>query len=181
MGRKIPDGASGAALRVNNGLLMRDAAVAGLGIALLPAFLLDTALKKRTLKVIDIGAEAEGATIYIAYPEHLRSSGEKFAPLTEWLQKSFGDPAYWIWLCQSVVGPCGSAVMLPRHSRSVVSGGASQCKRWVFQTCTRETHALSISRFALTISRGGFTVIQAVSCTACLSRRAKVRMRMLTV
>ena len=67
------------ALRVNNGLLMRDAALAGLGIALLPTFLLEGALKKRTLKVLDIGAEAEGATLYIAYPEHLRSWG-KFAP-----------------------------------------------------------------------------------------------------
>jgi DNA-binding transcriptional LysR family regulator len=82
------------ALRVNNGMLMRDAAVAGLGIALLPTFLLETPLKRRTLKVLDIGAEAEGATIYIAYPEHLRASG-KIRALTAWLQKFFGDPAYW--------------------------------------------------------------------------------------
>jgi DNA-binding transcriptional LysR family regulator len=82
------------ALRVNNGLLMRDAAVAGLGIALLPTFLLQIPLKNRMLKVLDVGAEAEGATIYIAYPEHLRSSG-KIRALTAWLQKSFGDPPYW--------------------------------------------------------------------------------------
>jgi DNA-binding transcriptional LysR family regulator len=82
------------ALRVNNGMLMRDAAVAGLGIALLPTFLLDTPLKSRTLKVLDIGAEAEGAMIYIAYSEHLRSSG-KIRALTAWLQNFFGDPAYW--------------------------------------------------------------------------------------
>src|SRR5271167_1869524 len=82
------------ALRVNNGLLMRDAAMAGLGMALLPTFLLEIPLMKRTLKVIDVGAEAEGATIYIAYPEHMRSSG-KIRALTAWLQKSFGDPPYW--------------------------------------------------------------------------------------
>jgi len=82
------------ALRVNNGMLMRDAAVAGLGIALLPTFLLETPLKSRTLKVLDIGAEAEGAMIYIAYPEHLRSSG-KIRALTAWLRNFFGDPAYW--------------------------------------------------------------------------------------
>jgi len=82
------------ALRVNNGLLMRDAAVAGLGIALLATFLLEAPLKKRTLKVLDIGAEAEGATIYIAYPEHLRSSG-KIRALTAWLRRSIGDPTYW--------------------------------------------------------------------------------------
>jgi DNA-binding transcriptional LysR family regulator len=94
VGRKFAIVRPEVALRVNNGLLMRDAAVAGLGIALLPTFLLETPLKKRTLKVLDIGAEAEGAMIYIAYPEHLRSSG-KILALTAWLQKSFGAPAYW--------------------------------------------------------------------------------------
>jgi DNA-binding transcriptional LysR family regulator len=93
-GRKFVTAHPCAALRVNNGLLMRDAAVAGLGIALLPSFILDVPLKNRTLKLIDVGAEAEGATIYIAYPEHLRSSG-KIRALTAWLQQSFGDPAYW--------------------------------------------------------------------------------------
>jgi len=82
------------ALRVNNGMLMRDAAVAGLGIALLATFLLEDPLRERTLKVIDVGAEAEGAIIYIAYPEHLRSSA-KIRALTTWLQQSFGDPAHW--------------------------------------------------------------------------------------
>lgn len=83
-----------AALNVNNGLLMRDAAVAGLGIALLATFLLERPLTRRTLQVIDVGAEAEGATVYIAYPEHLRGSG-KIRALTAWLQKSFGNPPYW--------------------------------------------------------------------------------------
>jgi hypothetical protein len=39
-------------------------------------------------------ASGAGATIYIAYPEHLRSSG-KIRALTEWLRQSIGDPAYW--------------------------------------------------------------------------------------
>jgi DNA-binding transcriptional LysR family regulator len=82
------------ALRVNNGLLMRDAAVAGLGIALLPTFLLEAPLAERSLKVVDVGAEAEGAIIYLGYPEHLRSSA-KIVALTAWLRESFGDPAYW--------------------------------------------------------------------------------------
>ncbi len=38
-------------------------------------------------------AEAEGATIYIAYPEHLRSSG-RIRALTAWLQESFGNSPY---------------------------------------------------------------------------------------
>ena len=63
------------ALRVNNGLLMRDAAIAGLGIALLPTFLLEAPMRDRTLRSVDVGAEGEGATVHIAYPEHLRASG----------------------------------------------------------------------------------------------------------
>ena len=94
VGRKWVIARPQVALRVNNGLLMRDAAVAGLGIALLATFLLEAPLRRRTLKVLDIGAEAEGANIYIAYPEHLRSSG-KIRALTAWLRQSFGDPAYW--------------------------------------------------------------------------------------
>jgi DNA-binding transcriptional LysR family regulator len=93
VGRKWVIARPQVALRVNNGVLMRDAAVAGLGIALLVTFLLETPLNNRTLEVLDIGAEAEGATIYIAYPEHLRSSG-KIRALTAWLRQSIGDPAY---------------------------------------------------------------------------------------
>jgi DNA-binding transcriptional LysR family regulator len=94
VGRKLAIARPSAALRVNNGLLMRDAAAAGLGIALLPTYFLAAPLKQRTLKVIDVGLEAEGASIYIAYPEHLRTSG-KIHALTAWLRKSFGDPTYW--------------------------------------------------------------------------------------
>jgi DNA-binding transcriptional LysR family regulator len=91
-GRKFITLRPKAVMRVNNGILMRDAAVAGLGIALLPTFFLQS-LGKRALSVVEIGAEAEGATIYIAYPEHLRSSA-KIRALTAWLQKSFTTAAF---------------------------------------------------------------------------------------
>jgi DNA-binding transcriptional LysR family regulator len=77
-------------LRVNNGVLMREAATAGLGIALLPTFFLQNS---RALRVLEVGAEAEGAVIYIAYPEHLRSAA-KIRALTAWLQKSFNSAAF---------------------------------------------------------------------------------------
>jgi DNA-binding transcriptional LysR family regulator len=93
-GRKFATVRPVTALNLNNGLIMRDAAVAGLGIALLATFILELPLRKRALEVIDVGAEAEGATVYIAYPEHLRSSG-KIRAVTAWLQQSFGDPPYW--------------------------------------------------------------------------------------
>ena len=82
------------ALRVNNGLLMRDAAAAGLGIALLPTFFLHGARGSRSLKVIDVSAEAEGAEIFVAYPEDLRST-PKIEALTAWLRQAFGEPPYW--------------------------------------------------------------------------------------
>jgi DNA-binding transcriptional LysR family regulator len=93
-GRKFVTVRPAIALRVNNGFLMRDAAIAGLGIALLPTFLLDVPMRERTLKALDVGAEGEGATVHIAYPEHLRAS-EKIRALTAWLREAFGDPAYW--------------------------------------------------------------------------------------
>jgi DNA-binding transcriptional LysR family regulator len=80
-------------MRVNNGVLMRDAAAAGLGIALLPTFFLQSSLKSGSLKILEVGADAEGAVIYIAYPEHLRTS-VKIRALTAWLQKSFTTAAF---------------------------------------------------------------------------------------
>jgi DNA-binding transcriptional LysR family regulator len=93
-GRKFVTVRPQVALNVNNGMVMRDAAVAGLGIAVLTTFILELPSRKHDLKVIDVGAEAENAMIYIAYPEHLRTSG-KIRALTAWLRQSFGDPPYW--------------------------------------------------------------------------------------
>ncbi|MFA5963495.1 MAG: LysR family transcriptional regulator [Sphingomonas sp.] len=83
-----------AALRVNNGLVMRDAALAGLGITLLPTFFVHAELKAGTLVAIDIGREAEGAELHIAYPRD-RSASAKVLALTASLRASFGDPPYW--------------------------------------------------------------------------------------
>jgi len=93
-GRKFVTVGPAIALRVNNGLLMRDAAIAGLGIALLPTFLLDVPVREHALRVLDVGAEGEGASVHIAYPEHLRTSG-KIRALTAWLREAFGEPPYW--------------------------------------------------------------------------------------
>jgi DNA-binding transcriptional LysR family regulator len=94
VGRKVVTVRPQRAFHVNNGLVMRDAALEGLGIALLAKFILHAHLKSGALKVLDVGAEPEGATIYIAYPQHLRSSG-KIRALTSSLQQSFGNPPYW--------------------------------------------------------------------------------------
>lgn len=81
-------------LRVNNGLIMRDAAVAGLGITLLPNFLTHTELACGTLRIIDIGLDAESAEIFVAYPTS-RSPSAKLRALIEHLRLSFGTPPYW--------------------------------------------------------------------------------------
>jgi DNA-binding transcriptional LysR family regulator len=83
-----------AVLRVNNGLLMRDAAVAGLGIALLPGYFIQAELARKKLVAIEVGVEPEGATLYIAYPSDRRGS-PKLRALTQWLRTAFGSPPYW--------------------------------------------------------------------------------------
>jgi DNA-binding transcriptional LysR family regulator len=82
------------ALRVNNGLLMRDAASAGLGLALLPAYFVHKEVASKKLVIVDVGVEAEGASIYIAYPEDRRGSA-RLRALTVWLRNAFGNPPYW--------------------------------------------------------------------------------------
>jgi DNA-binding transcriptional LysR family regulator len=82
------------ALRINNGDVMRDAAVAGLGIALLPAWIVGAAIGAGELSVIDIGAAAEDEFIYVAHPEGRRTSA-KLRALVASLRQSFGDPPCW--------------------------------------------------------------------------------------
>lgn len=83
-----------ATLRVNNGLVMRDAALSGIGIALLPTFFVHEELADGRLERIDLGAEPEGAELHIAYPSN-RSSSAKLTALVEWLRRTFNDPPYW--------------------------------------------------------------------------------------
>ena len=57
-----------ASVRVNNGLMMREAALAGAGITLLPTFMIHQELARGALTVVDIGLHAEGAEVHLAYP-----------------------------------------------------------------------------------------------------------------
>ena len=81
-------------LRVNNGLVMRDAVVAGVGIALLPTFLVGPELARGTLKAIDVGAATESADIFVAYPT-ARGASARLRALIEALRGAFGNPPYW--------------------------------------------------------------------------------------
>ncbi len=81
-------------LRVNNGLVMRDAAMAGLGLTLLPTFFVRNELESGALEQIDVGVEAEGAELFLAYPRDCAARA-KLAALVDSLRRSFGEPAYW--------------------------------------------------------------------------------------
>ncbi|MEO7467346.1 MAG: LysR family transcriptional regulator [Sphingobium limneticum] len=83
-----------AALRVNNGLIMCDAAIEGLGISLLPSFYVNEALARGSLVEIDVGCEAEGAELFVVYPRDHKASAKVLA-LIDILRASFGDPPYW--------------------------------------------------------------------------------------
>jgi DNA-binding transcriptional LysR family regulator len=86
------------ALRVNNGLIMRDAAVAGMGLAMLPSFMVHTELSAGTLRSIDVGLEPEGAEIYLAYAKAQQPSA-KLRALIDHLRRAFGTPPYWDVVC----------------------------------------------------------------------------------
>ncbi|NKJ42229.1 LysR family transcriptional regulator [Novosphingobium sp. SG720] len=83
-----------APLRVNNGLVMRDAALAGLGLALLPSFFVHAEIRNGALVEIDVGAPAEGAELFLTYPRD-HGAAAKIQALGESLRRSFGDPPYW--------------------------------------------------------------------------------------
>jgi DNA-binding transcriptional LysR family regulator len=93
-----PDGVVNAraepALQTNNGDVMRDAALAGLGIALLPMWIAGPDVAAGRLVVLEIGVAAEAEALYVAHPEGRRPSA-KLRAMVESLRASFGDPPYW--------------------------------------------------------------------------------------
>ncbi len=81
-------------LRVTSCTAMRDAAVAGLGIALLPTFHSHDAFRRGALEVIEIGVDPDITPIVIAYQNGIRPAA-KLSALIEHLQETFGNPPYW--------------------------------------------------------------------------------------
>lgn len=82
------------ALRVNNGMIMKDAALAGIGIALLPTFFVHQSIASGALMTLDMRAQAEGAELFIAYARD-HGSTAKILALAASLRQSFGEPPYW--------------------------------------------------------------------------------------
>ena len=81
-------------LRVSSCLAMRDAAVAGLGIASLPTFHCHEGVKSGALEILDIGVDDDITPITLAYQNGVRPSA-KLAALIDHLKRTFGNPPYW--------------------------------------------------------------------------------------
>jgi DNA-binding transcriptional LysR family regulator len=76
---------------LNNGDMLRDAAIAGLGIALIPMFIVGAEVAAGKLETIDIGVQPE---LDIAHPDGRRPS-VKLRALADHLRAAFGSPPYW--------------------------------------------------------------------------------------
>lgn len=81
-------------LRVTSCVAMRDAAIAGLGIASLPTFHSHAAIRSGALEVIDLGVDPDLTPISIAYQSGAPPAA-KLTALIEHLKRAFGDPPYW--------------------------------------------------------------------------------------
>ena len=81
-------------LGVNNGDMMRDAAIAGLGLTMLPAFIAGPAINVGDLIVVALDFEPAAEFVYMAHAQG-RDPSAKLRALRDHLQKVFGDPPYW--------------------------------------------------------------------------------------
>jgi DNA-binding transcriptional LysR family regulator len=81
-------------LRITSCLAMRDAAIAGLGIALLPTFHSHDAILKNKLEIINVGVDADETPIVIAY-QNGKPPSAKLNEFINFLKEEFGNPPYW--------------------------------------------------------------------------------------
>lgn len=79
---------------VNNGDMMRDAAIAGLGLAMLPAFIAAPAIKAGELAAVPLDVAPDEEYLYMAHAQG-RDPSMKLRALRDCLKEAFGDPPYW--------------------------------------------------------------------------------------
>jgi DNA-binding transcriptional LysR family regulator len=87
-------------LSVNNGDVLRDAAVAGLGLVVLPTFLVGKAVATGALAVVLADYEFFDPSIHAIWPPN-RQLSAKVRALVDFLTKRFGGVPYWdsaLWL-----------------------------------------------------------------------------------
>lgn len=81
-------------IRSNNGEVLREAAVAGVGILRDPTFISFQAIRMKKLVPILTGFETSGIGIHAVYP-HRRHLSPKVRVFIDFLAGHFGDPPYW--------------------------------------------------------------------------------------
>ncbi|TCP29326.1 LysR family transcriptional regulator [Sphingomonas sp. BK235] len=100
-------------LRVTSCVAMRDAAIAGLGIAWLPTFHTHKALPKGQLQVLDVGLQPDITPITATFrpdpPARLRA-------LLDHLRVGLGDPPYWDDDLPGLSGPAAELGKMPSAS-----------------------------------------------------------------
>ncbi|PSB13923.1 LysR family transcriptional regulator [filamentous cyanobacterium CCP2] len=78
----------------NNGEVLRDAALKGLGIAVLPTFIIGSYLQQGTLQIVLPDYHPPEITICIIYPSN-RHLSAKIQLFTQFLKGRFGEQPYW--------------------------------------------------------------------------------------
>lgn len=81
-------------LAINNGDMMRDAAIAGLGLALLPAFIAGPAIRDGLLQEVQVDHKPEPEFIFMAHPQG-RKPPAKLRAMADHLKTVFGNTPYW--------------------------------------------------------------------------------------
>jgi len=81
-------------LQVNNGIVQREAAATGLGMAVLPTFIASPAIADGRLLAAQLDASLVEDTVYAVYPP-TRHLSTKVRALVEHLRDAFRDPPYW--------------------------------------------------------------------------------------
>ena len=73
------------ALCSNNGEVLKDAAIQGLGIALLPMFIIESALQQKLLTILDVGDRPPEISLCLVYPlnRHLSTKIKIFREFIE--------------------------------------------------------------------------------------------------
>lgn len=80
--------------RANNGDVLRAAALAGLGLVLLPTFIVGTDLRAGTLRAVLTSYAVSEEAVYAVYP-HARHLSPKIRAFVDFLAKRFGPKAPW--------------------------------------------------------------------------------------
>ena len=81
-------------LGVNNGDVLRDAAIAGIGLVVLPTFIVSEALRRGDLKAVLSDFELDDPAIHAVWPPN-RELSAKVRAFVDFLSERFGGTPYW--------------------------------------------------------------------------------------